>query len=121
MEPEQARRRLRNTLAGIAGRGDQPQIALAGGEPCTKFYDGLPVTGNFHEETVDHFRGVEMMADDVMLVTFPKCGTTWCWKILHSLLRMDKSGGLPAEGKFNKEEDYQQVRGKFATSVATSR
>ena len=31
---------------------------------------------NFHEETVEHFRGVEVMDDDVMLVTFPKCGTS---------------------------------------------
>ena len=31
---------------------------------------------NFHDETVVHFRGVEVLVDDVMLVTFPKCGTT---------------------------------------------
>ena len=31
---------------------------------------------NFHDETVVHFRGVEVLEDDVMLVTFPKCGTT---------------------------------------------
>ena len=37
-----------------------------------------------------------------------KCGTTWTWKILHSLLRMDKDGNLPREGKFNREEDFQQ-------------
>eukprot|EP01050_Picozoa_sp_SAG11_P023679 SAG11_NODE_4825_length_1753_cov_1.519952_1_plen_104_part_00 len=99
-------------LAGIAattGQG-QLQIVPSGGEPCKKFFDGLPVTDNFHDETVAHFKGVKMMADDVMLVTFPKCGTTWCWKILHSLLRMDDEGALPAEGKFNEEEDFQQVQ-----------
>ena len=31
---------------------------------------------NFHDETVVHFRGIEVFEDDVMLVTFPKCGTT---------------------------------------------
>lgn len=62
----------------------------------------------FHHETVEYFRGVEMLSDDVTLVTFPKCGTTWTWKILHSLLRMDEDGNLPREGKFNREEDFQQ-------------
>ena len=93
---------------------------------------------NFHDETVVHFRGIDVFEDDVMLVTFPKCGTTvrcprpcqslslgslgpiaaakravactaqWVWKILHSLLRMDDAGALPPEGKFNSEEDFQQ-------------
>ena len=83
-----------------------PAPAPTGGEPCTSFYDGafasrthglrqrqrtdsdsscprwlgshagLPVMDNFHDETVEHFRGVEMLDDDVMLVTFPKCGTS---------------------------------------------
>jgi hypothetical protein len=38
---------------------------------CFRFYDGLPVMDNFHYETVEHFRGVEVLADDVTLVTFP--------------------------------------------------
>eukprot|EP01052_Picozoa_sp_SAG31_P050910 SAG31_NODE_11843_length_993_cov_1.092841_2_plen_157_part_00 len=96
-----ALRRLR-TLSALV------QPLDAGGEPCKKFYDGLPVTDNFQLETVEHFKTVQLYEDDVFLVTFPKCGTTWCWKILHSLLRMDENGTVPATGKFNKEEDFQQ-------------
>ncbi len=58
------RRRLRCVLSAL-------QRSDAGGDPCTRFYDGLPVMDNFHYETVEHFRGVHMKADDVTLVTFP--------------------------------------------------
>jgi hypothetical protein len=62
--------RLRRVLGHVSPAEAAP--APAGGEPQKKSYDGLPVVENFQEETVEHFRGVELLGDDVMLVTFPK-------------------------------------------------
>jgi len=50
----------------------------------------------FNEEGCKLFGDLELEADDVVLVSFPKAGTTWVNKIIHCLLRMDESGVLPA-------------------------
>jgi len=60
-----------------------------------KNYMGVPMPAWFHEEGAKAFRELELEADDVVLVSIPKTGTTWVNKILHCLLRMDESGSMP--------------------------
>ena len=38
------------------------------------------------------FQGATFVQNDVFLVSYPKCGTTWCHQILFCLLRMDEAG-----------------------------
>lgn len=49
----------------------------------------------FVDEGFNTFRETELRSDDVLLVSYPKCGTSWSHQILFSLLRMDENGDFP--------------------------
>ena len=52
--------------------------------------------GYFNASGLAAFQAAELEDDDVLLVSYPKCGTTWLHQILFCLLRMDAAGNLPA-------------------------
>ena len=62
--------------------------------PTGRTYKGVSVPFFFHEESAAAFQAMEMAADDVVMCSLGKGGTTWVHKLLHLLLR-----GIDDEGK----------------------
>mmetsp|Transcript_21990 Transcript_21990/g.62475 ORF Transcript_21990/g.62475 Transcript_21990/m.62475 type:complete len:312 (+) Transcript_21990:71-1006(+) len=59
-----------------------------------KNYKGVPMPSFFNPEGMKLFEEMELEADDVLMVSFVKAGTTWVNKIIHCLLRMDDEGRI---------------------------
>lgn len=59
---------------------------------------GLPIDPPlyFNAAGAEAFRTLELRDDDVVMASYPKCGTTWMHTILFSLLRMNEDGKFPA-------------------------
>eukprot|EP00037_Helgoeca_nana_P030195 m.371364 g.371364 ORF g.371364 m.371364 type:complete len:304 (+) comp28129_c2_seq6:196-1107(+) len=59
-------------------------------------YHGIATPFWFVPESADAFGALEMKESDIVLSTYPKCGTTWTQKILSCLRRMDADGVMSA-------------------------
>lgn len=65
-------------LSSHSGEGNERSLS---GKPAYLDMQGLA-----------RFQGATFVQNDVFLVSYPKCGTTWCHQILFCLLRMDEAG-----------------------------
>ena len=64
--------------------------------PQGRFYT-QGVAGYFNEEGLEAFQSIpSFRGSDVIMASFPKCGTSWLHSILFCLLRMDDRGEFPA-------------------------
>ena len=59
--------------------------------------NGLQVPKFITQEEIDKLKDVELYPDDVWVVTYPKCGTTWTQQIV----RLIRNKGIPDEKKIN--------------------
>ncbi|XP_071038543.1 sulfotransferase 1C2A isoform X2 [Parasteatoda tepidariorum] len=62
-------------------------------KPKTPFYrdvDGFRIPGGFSEEAFRSALAYKPRSDDLFIVTYPKCGTTWIQHIIGSILREGK-------------------------------
>ncbi|CAN7995492.1 unnamed protein product [Ixodes hexagonus] len=62
--------------------------------PIFKDVDGFYVTSFLHEDTVRSALAYKPRPDDIFIVTYPKCGTTWTQFIVHSILN---DGAFPED------------------------
>jgi putative glutathione S-transferase len=63
--------------------------------PTGRRVNGMPVPFFFHEESAAAFKAMDVAADDVILCSLAKGGTTWVHKLLHLLLRGIGDDGQP--------------------------
>jgi len=78
---------------GDAADDDAPK--KVGPMPTGRRVNGMPVPFFFHEESAAAFKAMDVAADDVILCSLVKGGTTWVHKLLHLLLRGIGDDGLP--------------------------
>ena len=72
--------------------------AICSNSSCYHVLDnGLQVPKFVTQEEVDKLKDVELYPDDVWVVTYPKCGTTWTQQIV----RLIRNKGIPDEKKIN--------------------
>lgn len=70
-------------------------MSKIGPMPSGHRYRGLAVPPFFHEESAAAFRTMDMQPSDVVLSSLVKGGTTWCHKLVWSLLHgIDEEGNL---------------------------
>jgi len=61
-------------------------------KPPRVLFKGVMQPMFFKQKTWGQFRDLELKDDDVLLVSFPKAGTTWMHQILYALLHYDDDG-----------------------------
>lgn len=85
------------------------QLVTAGHakDPAVKRHEGLAVTPWFRQQSAQLFRNMEVKDSDVIMVSLPKCGTTWTHQILFCLLRMDDHGRLPVSDEADPAANSQ--------------
>lgn len=66
--------------------------------------NGLPV---YSFVKVDHLRGLQLYPDDVWVVTYPKCGTTWTQQIVKLVRNKGEGDGL------NISESIPWLEGRY--------
>lgn len=59
--------------------------------PLLRVVDGLPWSHYFADETIRSALAYEAQPDDVFVVSYPKCGTTWLQYLVYNVY----SGGVP--------------------------
>ncbi|CAK4666612.1 unnamed protein product [Aphanomyces euteiches] len=59
---------------------------------CVK---GIAVSSRFSEDGYNAFYNLDFKPDDIVALTFAKCGTTFLQKILYLLTRLDETGDFP--------------------------
>ncbi|EQC42192.1 hypothetical protein SDRG_01031 [Saprolegnia diclina VS20] len=65
------------------------------GLPDRKLYKGVNVSSFFDEASYLAFCVHEFRPDDVLALTYPKCGTTYLQKLLYLVTRVDATGDIP--------------------------
>mmetsp|Transcript_81860 Transcript_81860/g.226880 ORF Transcript_81860/g.226880 Transcript_81860/m.226880 type:complete len:371 (-) Transcript_81860:130-1242(-) len=70
-------------------------------------YQGLSVPKMFKPESQKAFQNMRLKDDDVIMVSYPKCGTTWAHQILYCLLRMDHRGRFTVDTSKDPSADGQ--------------
>jgi len=82
------------------------------GVPCAagKTIKGRPFPSFSNEESLEAFMKMEMKDDDIVMLSYPKAGTTWANKMLYLLVRTDEDGapiaGLPQPDIGEKGQVY---------------
>ena len=78
--------------SGESGAGPPPMpVSL----PEYKFH-GLAVPFSFDFEWIEQMKDMKLRPDDVWVVTYPKCGTTWTQQIVRLIINRGKDDGLTA-------------------------
>ena len=49
---------------------------------------------HFNRESYEAFKALQLEASDVIMASYPKCGTSWLHQIIFCLLRMDDQGNI---------------------------
>lgn len=93
-----------STLEALAAKRTGPM-------PSGKTWKGLPVPFFFQEASAEAFGALEMKADDVVLSSPVKAGTSWLHKILILMLH-----GLDDEGK-PLEPGHEAIQGLLKTQI----
>ncbi|CAK4412002.1 unnamed protein product [Aphanomyces euteiches] len=57
--------------------------------------NGVAVGPGFNQDGYDAFYNLDFKQDDIVALTYGKCGTTYLQKILYLLTRLDDSGNFP--------------------------
>lgn len=65
----------------------QPAIPKPSSKPFTQYVDGFPIPGMFLLENYLSALSYKPRPDDIILSTYPKCGTTWAQHILVLIFR----------------------------------
>ena len=105
--------------------GDQEQAAidqdpaLSGGLlpsfptiPKVKRIGDVKVPRIVHTEWVEKMKDLELRADDIWIVTYPKCGTTWTQQIVRLILNRGREDGLTIEYAVPWVEAFGEFPGK---------
>ena len=83
----------------IARNGQNPTISEAGAMPPIPTFpevriSGLKVLGPFDADWVKSMKDIKLRPDDIWIVTYPKCGTTWAQQIVRLIINRGKEDGL---------------------------
>ncbi|KAG9403565.1 sulfotransferase, cytosolic, 6B, member 1 [Aphanomyces cochlioides] len=60
-----------------------------------RYVKGIAVSSRFSEDGYNAFYNLDFKPDDIVALTFAKCGTTFLQKILYLLTRLDETGDFP--------------------------
>ena len=88
-----------STTSPIAGLRSPPT-------PTGRRYYGMPVPSWFREDSAAVFRSLPVKDDDILLLSFPKSGTTWLWKILSCLIHLRDDGTFPDDYTSSNAQPY---------------
>lgn len=85
--------------------------------PLTRVIEGLPWSHYFAEETVRSALAYQPQPDDVFVVSYPKCGTTWLQYLVYNIY----SGGVPARNReqFWDNTPFLEMRGAERSAKRT--
>ncbi|OQS04426.1 amine sulfotransferase-like isoform X1 [Thraustotheca clavata] len=72
-------------------------IPVQGRIPPVKYWRGVNVGGLFNEASYLAFYDLEFKSDDIIALTFAKCGTTYLQKLLYLITRLDGDGNEPED------------------------
>ncbi|KAG8191542.1 hypothetical protein JTE90_019606 [Oedothorax gibbosus] len=78
----------------VWNKKDISNMSKASGQktPCN-YFDGVPIPAFFPAEMVQSIIDYKPKDDDIFIVTFPKCGTTWSHHTLELILRHGENFG----------------------------
>ena len=62
--------------------------------PPSRYYKGVNVPPFFEFEWIEQMKDMKLRPDDVWVVTYPKCGTTWTQQIVRLIINRGKDDGL---------------------------
>ncbi|GIX71494.1 sulfotransferase 1C2 [Caerostris extrusa] len=87
------------------------------GMPPSNIVDGFRMPHVFSEESFRSATQYKPRPDDVFLITYPKCGTTWAQQIIGLIFKQDELHNL--KGKLFGEDPFLELRGaKSAETMA---
>jgi len=70
-------------------------VSIDGQKEPSAWLAGVPPY--FVKDGLESFRAAQTIDSDVVMVSYPKCGTSWLHQVLFCLLRMDEDGKFPRE------------------------
>ncbi|PRD26100.1 UNVERIFIED_CONTAM: Estrogen sulfotransferase [Trichonephila clavipes] len=84
------------------------------GMPPSSIVDGFRMPHVFSAESFRSARQYQPRPDDVFIITYPKCGTTWAQQIIFLIYKL----GEPCESSTELLGDFPflELRGKYTIS-----
>ena len=73
--------------------------------PTLHKVNGFLVPSFVNQEEVDKLKGLELYPDDVWVVTYPKCGTTWTQQIV----RLIRNNGVQDDVRIDTAVPWLEV------------